>query len=197
MRVALTGGPPQFLGDIPSEGEIRCARTANLCVVSGSDPEHRVLYALDPAKGKGRELLRTDPAPNPGEDKDWDVSPDGLSLAFIKGDAQRKSFQIQVRPLAGGVGSELNISGWGSNAGECIRWAADGKGWYVTLREGLDPVGVSATNGWKLLKVDLTGRSTQLVPGSTWGVPIPSPDGRHVAVTGQVLTSNVGMLENF
>jgi hypothetical protein len=126
MRVALTGGPPQFLGDIPSAGEIRCARTANLCVVSGSDSRHRMLYALDPEKGKGREVLRTDLPLDPSGDEDWDVSPDGFNLALIKGNAQRKSFQIQVRPLAGGVGRELNISGWG-NSGVSIRWAADRK----------------------------------------------------------------------
>jgi serine/threonine protein kinase len=206
MRVALTGGPTKFLGDIPSAGEIRCARTANLCVVSASGPKLRVLYALDPEKGKGREVLRTDPALDPSQDEDWDLSPDGSSLAFIKGDAQRRSFQIQVRPLAGGVGRELNIRGWGNSgvsnppvardahglvgtAGS-IRWAADGKGWYVTRPEG-------HTYGWKLLKVDLTGKATQLGQGTDWGLAIPSPDGLHAAVTGPALTSNVWMLENF
>jgi hypothetical protein len=64
------------------------------------------------------------------------------------------------------------------------------KGWYVTLPEG-------HTYGWKLLKVDLTGKATQLGQGTRWGFAIPSPDGRHVAVTGPALTSNVWMLENF
>ena len=155
----------------------------------GSNSSHRMLYALDPTKGKGRELLRTDLPLDPSGDEDWDVSPDGFNLALIKGNAQRKSFQIQVRPLAGGVGRELNISGWGKS-GVAIRWAADGKGWYVTLPEG-------HTYGWKLLKVDFTGKATQVGQGTHWGFAIPSPDGRHVAVTGAALTSNVWMLENF
>jgi serine/threonine protein kinase/Tol biopolymer transport system component/DNA-binding winged helix-turn-helix (wHTH) protein len=200
MRVALRGGPPQSLGELPSAGEIRCARVANFCAVSASDSKRRVLYALDPAKGKGRELLRTDPAPIPGEDEDWDVSPDGSSLAFIKSDAQGRSFQIQVRPLTGGARPKLiDVNGWGNNAG-FIRWAADGKGWYVTA---------SSISGWRLyasishlwisnlLKVDPTGKATRVLQGTTWGDVIPSPDGHHVAFIRQNQTSNVWMLENF
>ncbi len=190
MRLALTGGPPQFLGDIPRSGEIRCARRANLCVVSASDPKQRVLYALDAAKGKGRELLRIDPALHPEEDADWDVSPDGSSLAFIKGDARQRAFQIEVRPLAGGAGRELNISEWGNGGGYMLRWAVDGKGWYVS-------VWYSSINSWRLLKVDFTGKARQLLQGTTWADAVPSPDGRHVAVMGQILASNVWMLEKF
>jgi hypothetical protein len=170
---------------------------ANVCVVSASDPKQRVLYMLDPAKGKGRELLRTGPPLEPGEDEDWDVSPDGSSLAFIKGDPQRRSFQVQVRALAGGSQRKVNINAWGDVA-EFLRWAADGKGWYVT---------VATINGWKLLKIDLTGKAAQLVRGTTLGnaVPwttfgnaVPSPDGRHVAMLRPAgINSNVWMLENF
>jgi hypothetical protein len=73
---------------------------------------------------------------------DWDVSPDGSSLAFLKYDVQKEALEIQIRPLAGGPGSELNISGW-VNAGYIrymdfwesvgfIHWEANGNGWYVT-----------------------------------------------------------------
>ena len=58
--MALAGGPPQWLGDFQDAGVIRCARTANLCVVSDQDSKQMVLYALDPVKGKGRELWRID-----------------------------------------------------------------------------------------------------------------------------------------
>src|SRR5262249_46021197 len=137
MRVALSGGPPQSLGEIQNSGLIRCARAANVCVVSDSGTKERVFYALDPAKGKGRELFRTGPALNPTEDGGWDLSPDGSTLALLKLDAQKEALQIQVRPLAGGAGRELDIAGWrhvgALNAtGYYIRWAADGRGWYVS-----------------------------------------------------------------
>src|SRR5262249_12306064 len=76
MRIALTGGPPQWLGDIQNNGEIRCARTAKLCVVSDYGPRETVFYALDPVKGKGRELLRIGRPVSPEGDKGWDMSPD-------------------------------------------------------------------------------------------------------------------------
>jgi DNA-binding winged helix-turn-helix (wHTH) protein/Tol biopolymer transport system component len=198
MRVAFSGGPPQLLGHIQNWGEIRCARTANVCVVSDSGRKQRVLYALDPAKGKGRELLRTGPALFPGQDMDWDVSPDGSSLAFVKYDVQKEALEIQVRPLAGGAARELNITGW-ANAGYIrymgfwesvgfIHWEVNGKGWYVTA---------PSKSGSSLLKVDPTGKAQRLTQGSSLSDCIPSPDGRHVVVMGQAITSNVWMLENF
>ncbi|HXJ96155.1 MAG TPA: hypothetical protein VMT20_25220 [Terriglobia bacterium] len=185
MRVALTGGPPQSLGDTQSQGEIRCARAVNLCVVSEPGPHQQVLYALDPVKGKGREPLSTGPL-HPGQESDWDVSPDGSSLAFLRDGAQKGALQIQIRPLTGGARRELNISGWGN--ADNIRWAADGRGWFVT---------VFSAGGSTLLKVDPTGKAQRLLQGSIWGDAIPSPDGRHVALGGQVVAGNVWMLENF
>ena len=192
IRVALTGGPPQSLGEIQSVGDIRCARTANLCVVTEAGLKQWVLYALDPAKGKGRELLRTGPVWTPGGVQYWDVSPDGSSLAFLKGGVQKEALQIQVRPLAGGASRELDIGKQGPP--KAIRWSGDGKGWYVTTWS--TSVGPGA-NAQILLKVDPTGKSQQPIKGSRWSDPIPSPDGRHVAMMGLVLTSNVWMLENF
>jgi DNA-binding winged helix-turn-helix (wHTH) protein/Tol biopolymer transport system component len=193
MRVALPGGPPQSLGEIQNNfGLIRCARAANACVVSDSGTKERVFYALDPAKGKGRELLRTGPALTPAEDGGWDLSPDGSTLAFFEADPQRQGFQIQVRRLAGGARRELDIGGplhvgrWAY-----IRWAADGRGWYVSTKT------YTYAGTWTLLKVDLTGRARQLIQGPRWSDPIPSPDGRHVAMMGWVPASNVWMLENF
>jgi len=166
-------------------------------VVSEPSAKQQVIYAVDPVKGKDRKPLYTGPPANPGQDSNWDVSPDGSNLAFIRGDAQKKAFQIQIRPVAGGTGRELNISGW-DNA-PFIRWAADGKGWYVTASSAPDAghAITSSASAWTLLKVDLTGKTQPLIQGSTWADAIPSPDGRHVAMMGRLLARNVWMLENF
>ena len=192
MRVALTGGPPQSLGEIQNVGEIRCARTANLCVVGDYGPQQRVFCALDPVKGKGRELLKISKSFFPGGDQSWDLSPSGSSLVFLTNEREKGGFQIQIRPLDAGPARELKVDGW-TNA-ENIRWAADGKGWYVTTSSGL---------GWlrprdsTLLKVDLSGKAQQLMQGFAWADAIPSPDGRHLALMGWVPAGNVWMLENF
>lgn len=157
-----------------------------MCVVSDSGPKQRVLYLLDPVKGKGRELLSTGPAPDFLRDTGWDVSPDGSSLAFLKSDPQGRAFRIEVRPLAGSAARELNVSGWANT--NALRWAADGKGWFVTTW---------SPTGNTLLKVDLAGKVRVLGEGLGWWDPIPSPDGRHVAIRVNVPVMNVWMLENF
>jgi hypothetical protein len=192
MRVSLAGGPSQWLGDIQNNGEIRCALKANFCVVSDYGRRQSALYALDPVKGKGRELLRIGRPDSTEGDKGCDVSPDGSSLVFLKDDVEKGAFRIQIRPLAGSAGRELNIDGW-TNARD-IRWAADGKGWYVTTAPSR-PVPLRLGDR-TLLKVDLSGKAQQLIQG-IWADAIPSPDGRRVAMMGRVLVSNVWMWENF
>jgi hypothetical protein len=153
-----------------------------------------VFYALDPAKGKGRELFRTGPALNPAEDGGWDLSPDGSTVALLKLDAQNEAFQIQVRSLAGGASRELDIGGWGhigalNATGYYIRWAADGRGWYVS----------TGTYGgaWTLLKSDLRGKTQLVTHGDSGLDAMQSPDGRHSAMMGWVPASNVWMLRIF
>jgi serine/threonine protein kinase/DNA-binding winged helix-turn-helix (wHTH) protein/Tol biopolymer transport system component len=202
MRVSLAGGPPQPIGGSEryhGAGEIRCARTVSFCVVSVWDPKQTVLYALDPAEGKGRELLRIGPAPNPDDDEPpWDLSPDGSSLAFIAGNRQQGDFRIHVHTLRGGHEREVSIRAESINRGwnalgpysqePFLRWTADGKSWYVSA---------VSTRGSILLKVDASGKAERLLQGLNWGDAVPSPDGRHIAMLGQLLTSNVWMLENF
>ena len=69
-------------------------------------------------------------------------------------------------------------------------WAPDGKGFYVSSR---------SPRGATLLYIDVGGHAIPMweQKGSfeTWGVP--SPDGRHLAILGYTVDSNVWMLENF
>jgi len=190
--VALAGGPPQSLGEIRGDGQIRCARTTKVCLVSESNSKEQVLYALDPVKGKGREPLSTGPPTDPTMQSDWDLSPDGSSVAFLRSEAQDGALRIEIHSLAGGASRELDISKRAPPL--AIRWSGDGKGWYVTTcSTTISP----DSSGWIVLKIDPTGKSQQPIQGSRWSDPIPSPDGRHVAMMGSVLTSNVWMLENF
>ena len=202
MRKALAGGPPELLGyagDVP--GAIRCARTANACVVSEWDGQQMVLYALDPLKGKGRELLRIAPSllPEHNRDGDWtdwvqdaDISPDGSTIAL----ATRRAEQgiIQIRPLTGGGVRELNLAGWANTMN--VHWSADGKGWFLIAfsTKGLTSKGTTPPS---LLRVDLRGKVQVLRQESDWVDPIPSPDGRHLALAGPAATRNVWMFDNF
>jgi Tol biopolymer transport system component len=191
-RVALEGGPPQSLGDVQNARVIRCARTADLCVVSEPDRKEMVLYAVDPVKGKGRELLRVSSSSFPEHtipDWDWDVSPDASSVALATQRAQEGI--IQIHRLADGAVRKVNLAGWANV--QHVRWSADGKGWYLiafsTKQKG--------TTRPSLLRVDLEGKVEVLRQESDWAEVIPSPDGRHLALNGPAETRNVWMLENF
>ncbi len=201
MRVALAGGPPRRLGEVQAAGVIRCARTANMCVVSEEVSNSMVLYALDPVKGKGRELLRIGASLLPEHDRDWDltdwdwdwdVSPDGSSVVLATRRAQRGI--IQIHPLAGGAVREVNLTGWANPMN--IRWLADGKGWFLIALSTRDLTS-KGTKWPSLLRVDLKGKAQVLRQQSDWLDPIPSPDGGYLTLFGQVATRNAWMFDNF
>jgi hypothetical protein len=106
--------------------------------------------------------------------------------------------------LSGRSDREVTVKGWSNITG--LDWAADGKSLYC---------GSVSAQGITLLHVDLHGNARVLwqsnaqlnvrrfgvfarltVGGNAiWG--IPSPDGRFLAIRGEVRNSNVWMLEGF
>jgi len=194
-RVALEGGPPQSLGDVQNARVIRCARTADLCVVSESDRKQMVLNALDPVKGKGRELLRVSSSSFPEDTIPewlWDASPDGSSVALATESAQKGI--IQIHRLADGAVRKVNLTGWANV--QHVRWSADGKGWFLVAFSTKQLTSKGTTRP-SLLRVDLEAKVEVLRQESDWVESIPSPDGRHLALNGEVATRNVWMLEEF
>jgi serine/threonine protein kinase/Tol biopolymer transport system component len=186
-RIPASGGPSQLV--LTHHGYIgcRCARApATLCLVEehSEDQKALVFVAFDPVKGTGGEVARI--ATNPGLIYTWDLSPDGRQIAM-----QNPAGENSIRLLALGDGKthDLVLKDWaGLSAGP--DWAPDGKGFYLAS---------TSPRGATLLYVDLNGQASVLweQKGSlgTWGVP--SPDGRHVAILGDTVDSNVWMLENF
>ena len=186
-RVPVSGGPSQLVLTAYGENDHRCARApATLCLVAeqADDQKQLVFTAFDPIKGRGREVTRI--ATQPGFGYNFDLSPDGslIALSFPAGENR-----IRLLPLAGGEPRDLVIKGlYGFSSGP--DWAPDGEGFYV---------GSSSPRSGTLLYIDLNGHASALweQKGSfqTWGVP--SPDGRHLAIMGYTVDSNVWMLENF
>jgi Tol biopolymer transport system component len=152
------------------------------------DQKQLVFTAFDPIKGKDREVMRI--ATNPGfaynATYNWDLSPDGSQIAVSYPAGENR---IRLLPLAGGEPRDLVVNGWyGFTEGP--DWSPDGKGFYV---------GSSSPRGTTLLYIDVEGHASAVweQPGGfeTWAVP--SPDGRHLAILGDTVNSNVWMLENF
>jgi len=148
------------------------------------DQKQLIFTAFDPIKGRGGIVSRI--ATKPGLDYNWDLSPDGSQIAMLFPAGKNR---IRLLPLSGGEPRDLVVKGWyGFKPGP--DWAADGKGFYVSS---------SSPRGVTLLYIDLAGHASavweQKGGFETWG--IPSPDGRHLAILGDTVDSNVWMLENF
>jgi eukaryotic-like serine/threonine-protein kinase len=185
MRVPLAGGPPQFVLKERSLYSVRCARSAQLCVLGERKLKQFVFCALDPVQGKGRVLARTDV--NLAWDQDnWDLSPDGSQIALLPAGEQEGIIRLLF--LDGRPARDITVKGWGGL--QSMDWAADGKGWYVSS---------GSAQGADLLYIDMNGRARVLrpQPGSfqTWG--IPSPDGQHLAFLEWSSTGNAWMIEDF
>jgi Tol biopolymer transport system component len=144
-------------------------------------------YALDPVKGKGRELASVT-LESESVFHSWALSPDGSLIAVAMGGEDHD--HIHLISLTGGPGRDVSVPGWKRPPVGQLYWSPDGKGWYVpSVSQG----------GTDLLRIDTMGHFVVLRHQAgmveTWA--IPSPDGRHLAFREQTSTSNVWMIEDF
>lgn len=187
MRAPVDGGPSQEMFVAGTWSNITCpiSPSAN-CVLAEptQDNKQLIVTALDPMKGRGPELARFPLDPNV---KDWwiDISPDGTRLALMR----TPSEPIQIVGLNGQRIQQIQIKGW-SNV-RAFNWAPDGKGLYV----------VAAVRGGRVvLYADFQGKAQVIwnnTGGSTETLAIPSPDGRHLAISAWATKGNIWTLENF
>jgi Tol biopolymer transport system component len=135
---------------------------------------------LHPVRGKGRELART--GWSPSVVGDWDISPDGSRVAIPNHDPRDATIRVIPLDSRGGTAEKTvtiqtlrNLSG--------VVWSADGKAWYVSVREGSRGL---------LFYVDLEGHIlTNLLVSMAPSYAVPSPDGRHVAFMDWIVNANV------
>jgi len=190
-RVGLRGGVPQLLFNTEGFVQFWCTnRAANLCVFGrpSAGNNELVVAAFNPRGGPGRELVRipveAGSSADIGFDYSWQLSPDGSQIGIVKGHGN----QILLVPLGGGPTRTMTPKGHSDLID--LSWANDSQSMFVSTLE---------SGGANLLHVDLNG-DTQLVwhqsqATDTWG--FPSPDGRHLALTGASSESNVWLIGNF
>jgi serine/threonine protein kinase/Tol biopolymer transport system component len=188
FRVSVNGGATQPLFEVsPLLETFFCSnRVANFCAypTRTADGKNWVINAFDSTGSKGKELLRI--PTEPGAEYHWAPSPDGSQVAILKTDWN--TGQIRFYPLGGGQARTVTVKGH-IHLISCD-WAPDSKSLFV---------GTSGPAGSTLLRIDLEGNAQpvwqQPMPSTTWGVP--SPDGRHLAMFGTSIDSNVWMIDNF
>jgi len=187
MRVPVGGGLPQTIVQVARLPNISCARSpSELCALSERSPDLKKLTisALDPLKGKGRELLALDV--HPGGLYNLMISPDGSRVVFME--FSLREGRIRLLSLKDEPERDIVVKGWaGFNS---VDWAADSKSLFVSSQTP-----TSAT----LLHVDLEGHATPLWDqrGSwkTWA--IAAPNGRYLAILGMTSSSNVWMIDDY
>jgi serine/threonine protein kinase len=184
MRVPTAGGSPQPI--IPGDGYgVRCARPpATLCALAESSAAgtQLIFTTFDPLKGRGGEITRLDVTPDPYST--WDLSPDGTRFAVLEGLPGR----IHILSRSGQAARTIKVRG--IERTKFLDWTADGKALLVSR---------PTRRGFELLFVDLQGNSHVLWEqrGSLGTSALPSPDGRHLAIRGWSVNSNLWMMENF
>ena len=187
MRVPIAGGSPEELYGAKPSSALTCAKPpSDLCVIAepADDRKQMTVSTLDPVHGRGPELARFD--------LDWkadgwpfELSPDGTRVAAIPS----PEGPIYILSLRGQATQQVHVKGW-SNLG-WLSWAADGKSLYVYSGNRQER---------SLLHVDLRGNAHFLWqnPGAYGEAAAkPSPDGRHLAISGRTLNSNMWTIENF
>jgi len=185
LRVPLTGGVSQFVLTAQPGARFRCAKTpATLCAISeqSSDNKQLVLTAFDPIAGRGRELMTLDGPLSAGYS--WELSPDGTHVAFLPS----PDGPIEVLSLKGEPSRKISPNGRTTIAS--IAWTADGRGLFIF--SGSNTV-------MTLIQVDLDGQRHVLWNPRTrlLSAAVPSPDGRHLVISQQIISGNIWVIENF
>jgi len=185
MRVPASGGSPELVLTADFEERPRCARSpATLCAIAerSADRKQLVFTAFDPVNGRGRELAKSNT--DATIDYHWDLSPDGTRIALLK----HREGRVQILSLNGRAPQNITAKGW--NTLSSVVWTADGKGLFVSSY---------SQRGADMLHLDLKGNVRFLWehPGGIEIYGVPSPDGRHLAMRGWNVESNVWLMENF
>lgn len=187
MRVPIDGGKPEPIPNTENVDEFRCGRQpSSRCVVRSTENDQFRFYELDPLRGKGRELART--GWSPSVTGDWEISPDGRSVAIPNHDPQDAKIRVISLEPAGPEIAEKVVMLDGVSHLNGLTWAASGRGWYVVENTSL---------GMLLRYEDGRGHSWELLksPGILYAVP--STDGRRIAFPQDTTSSNVWVMNGF
>jgi DNA-binding winged helix-turn-helix (wHTH) protein/Tol biopolymer transport system component len=201
MRVPLAGGAPQLVlnSSVGAEPSVRCARhPATVCIIAETTPDHTqlVFTEVDPVRGRERSIAWFKIKTTPDAHYTWDLSPDGTLIAILK----ESEAQVTLVSLVSNSTQAIVVKTSPKLYG--LDWSTDGQGLFVSAL---------ANGGSTLLHLDLKGNVQTLwyskggirEPGDLFYKGTlapraqPSPDGRHLVIQRQNVSSNIWMIENF
>jgi Tol biopolymer transport system component len=199
MRIPLVGGSSQVAVEEPGIGDYKCAHLpSTVCIYSRIDNGLQRFFTFDPAGvnpagGKGRELVAAKRQSDDGPGSSWSLSPDGRYLASPMSASPSDASGLRILDLTGGTERDILLPKLPLIMG--MNWAPDGQTLWVGGYMGRSSGGTRSG----LLTVDLTGKVRTVLEGSSMAIwfAVPSPDGRRFAVLAHTDNSNVSLLENF
>jgi len=188
MRRAFAGGPAERVytargGEFDVEHfQLECSASGAVdCLLSEKLGQDLVFFLFDPVEGKGREYGRLnldgDELSNP-----WALSSDGKRIALPFTNKSIVLYDFDLREQR-----EVEVSG--------MRYLAY-LGW-LPGRSALVVTGNSAesqTFAFGILDLDGFFAPLWTSASTFFGLPIPSPDGRFVAVDGTAISSEIWLL---
>jgi serine/threonine protein kinase/Tol biopolymer transport system component len=186
MRAPLTGGPGQPLFAVAPRDDsldLHCpVQGERPCLIGRVEKQELVFYQLDPQKGQGPEVARTDVG-DPGQFMAWNLSQDGTEIAIAG--SSKLYYSVRILNLTSHTQHDL-ATPW---TVEGLGWSADGNRLYVTAQ------GDKFVLAW----VSLDGKSKVLATKDRpWFInPVASPDGHALAYTEQFGESDLVLLEHF
>jgi len=198
MRVPIAGGPSQFILEGAGIFDPQCAKLpSTVCIYGQMEPrsEYFRFFTFDPAGTKRTEIVA---ARIKKEDADskiwWSVSPDGRYLVNSRSQNpyRYKDAAVRIVNLVDGTQRYITVPGAGLLQG--MAWAVDSKSVWVGAY--IDRSARGTHSG--VFNVALTGNVNVAFKGTlTTLLPVPSPDGRRLALWALTCSSNMWLLENF
>jgi Tol biopolymer transport system component len=182
-RLPSLGGAPEKIFDVEAAASFRCSGLpGSPCFLCEIDRGDAVFTEFDPVRGRGRRVARV----NVGGFLAWDLTRDGTAIAFIASNDSIAT--IHIISTRGGAPRSVTLDR--PIAIEKITWAADGQSWFVVSR--------TSEGDWRLTRARMDGTTTSLIPRQQWMYDAAaSPDGKHVAYTGNTVDANIWLLEDY
>jgi eukaryotic-like serine/threonine-protein kinase len=192
MRVPIGGGAAEMVLEQDAIAGLACPSLPSAsCVLKEFRDGTLTFFALDPFRGKGREIGRFK-TPYPV----WSLSPDGSRIAFLGEAAAGDNQAERVFTMRTGDGTVHQLEMADPAVNLDLAWSSDGNSLFMT-----ELVARGSSPGWRVLRTDLAGHVQTLWESNiVWGDisnPQPSPDGRYLAFEALRFESNAWTLDKF
>ena len=198
MRISLAGGPSQFILEGAGIFDPQCARLpSTICIYGQMEPgsEYFRFFTFDPAGTKRTEIVAARIKKEDADSKTWwSVSPDGRYLVNSRSQNpyRYKGAAVRIVNLVDGTQRYITVPGAGLLQG--MAWAVDSKSVWVGAYINRSARGTHSG----VFNVAVTGNVNVAFKGTlTTLLPVPSPDGRRLALWAITRSSNMWLLENF